>query len=147
MEDVVRAYDCSLPRIRREYVSRFNYSDEEKEEEADWIGNIIAQMNREGCREKGHLKQCQQVMQTLEEKHKELIDNDEAYRAQYYRVLPFIVELRKKGSHKDVSELETCFDALYGTMLLRLQHKDISPETQHAIEQISTLIAQLATDK
>ena len=38
------------------------------------------------------------------------------YNAEYYKVLPFIVELRQRGD-KDLNEIETCLDALYGVML------------------------------
>ena len=65
------------------------------------------------------------------------------YNAEYYRVLPFIVELRNKGD-KDVNEVETCLNALYGTMMLRLQHKTISPDTEHAIKEISTFLGMLS---
>jgi len=84
------------------------------------------------------------VLKNLEQKHNALLETDEQYRAQYYRVLPFIVELRRRGASKEVSELETCFDALYGIMMLRLQQKEISPETQHAIDEISALVALLS---
>ena len=45
------------------------------------------------------------------------------YSAAYYKALPFIVELRSKGADKDVPELETCFDAMYGVLMLKLQEK------------------------
>ena len=32
IEDLIRAYGCSLSRIKAEYISQFNYSDEQKEE-------------------------------------------------------------------------------------------------------------------
>ena len=32
VEDIIRAYDCQLSRIRSEYISQFDYSDEQKEE-------------------------------------------------------------------------------------------------------------------
>ena len=35
VEDIIRAYDCQLSRIRSEYISQFDYSDEQKEELAD----------------------------------------------------------------------------------------------------------------
>ena len=57
---------------------------------------------------------------------------------------PYIVELRNKGDKKDVSELENCFDALYGVMLLRLQHKPISDETAKAVADITKLLAMLS---
>ena len=32
IEDTIRAFDCSLRRIRDEYVSRFDFTEEQKEE-------------------------------------------------------------------------------------------------------------------
>ena len=31
MEDLIRAYGCSLTRIRREYIDRFDYTDQQKD--------------------------------------------------------------------------------------------------------------------
>ena len=45
---------------------------------------------------------------------------------------------------KNISEIETCLDALYGIMMLRMQKKEISPETEHAIKEISTFIGMLS---
>ncbi len=86
-------------------------------------------------------------MQALSELHADLLASTKFpfYSTEYYRVLPFIVELRqKKGIDQDASEIEACFDALYGVMMLRLQKKEISNETQRAIKEISTLIGMLS---
>ena len=40
-------------------------------------------------------------------------------------------------------ELETCFNALYGTMLLRLQNKEITQNTANAVKEITTFIGML----
>ena len=61
-----------------------------------------------------------------------------------YKVLPYIVELRNRGANKEENEIETCFNSLYGMMLLRLQKKDISPDTQHAVKEITTFIGMLS---
>ena len=58
-------------------------------------------------------------------------------------MLPYIVELRKRGNSEE-PEIETCFNALYGTMMLRLQKKEISPDTEHAIKEITTFIGMLS---
>ncbi|MBQ7422940.1 MAG: DUF4924 family protein [Prevotella sp.] len=146
MEDIIRAYDCSLTRIRREYIDKFQYSDEQKEEETDWFGNLVRMMNSEGLRTTGHLQINQVVLQELQELHSALLQSSKFpfYNSEYYRVLPFIVELRNRGANKDENEIETCFNALYGTMLLRLQKKEITQETQHAIKEITTLIGMLS---
>lgn len=58
-------------------------------------------------------------------------------------MLPYIVELRNRGANKEENEIETCFNSLYGVMLLRLQKKDITPNTLHAVKEITTFIGLL----
>lgn len=145
VEDTIRAFGCQLSRIRREYISQFDYTDEQKEEEADWYGNLIRMMNEEGCREKGHLTINKVTLWNLEELHRKLLDSTEYpfYNAAYYKVLPFIVELRNRSADKRDSEIETCFNSLYGVMMLRLQKKEISAQTANAVKEISNFIGLL----
>ena len=146
IEDTIRAFDCSLRRIRDEYVSRFDYTEQQKEEEIDWFGNLIRMMNTEGCREQGHLQINQVTLQTLQELHGQLLSSTKFpfYNAEYYKVLPFIVELRNRGADKEEGEVETCLNALYGVMMLRLQKKDITPNTQAAVKEITTFVGMLS---
>lgn len=146
VEDTIRAFGCSLSRIRDEYVSRFDYDDEQREEELDWFGNLIRMMNQEGCREQGHLQINRVTMQLLCDLHAQLLSSPKFpfYNTAYYKVLPFIVELRNRGGNKEENEVETCLNALYGVMLLRLQKKEITPNTAHAVKEISTFIGMLS---
>ncbi len=147
VEDIIRAYDCSLTRLRREYIAQFDYTDEQREEMTDWYGDLVRMMNLEGKRERGHLQINQVVMQQLTELNAELIESSKFpfYTSEYYKVLPYIVELRHKGGEaNDTPEIETCFNALYGTMLLRLQKKEITPDTEHAVKEITTFIGMLS---
>lgn len=165
IEDIIRAYQYSLTKIRKEYVDKFNYTDAQKDEEEDWFGDLIRMMNQEGCRENGHLQINKVIMQSLNELHAQLLTSSKFpfYSAEYYRVLPFIVELRGKTKQvadrmarkneanlKEIaanlghSEIETCFDVLYGVMMLRLQKKEISRETETAVKEITTLIGMLS---
>lgn len=146
VEDLIRAYGCSLSRIKNEYVSQFSdYTDEQRSELVDWYGDLIRMINQEGKREKGHLQINQIVVQDVSDLHAQLLQSSKFpfYNAEYYKVLPFIVELRNRGS-KDVGEIETCLNALYGTMMLRLQKKPISPETANAVKEITTFIGKLS---
>ena len=145
MEDLIRAYGSSLTRIRREYIDRFDYTDQQKDEEEDWFGDLIRMMNQEGKREKGHLAINEVLLQDFGDLHVRLLQSTRFpfYSAEYYRVLPFIVELRQKGD-KEIGEVETCLNALYGVMLLRMRQKPISPETAHAIKAITTFLGMLS---
>ena len=146
IEDIIRAMGCSLPLIRKAYISKFtDYTDEQKEDEIDWFGNLVRMMNEEGKRGQGHLNINDIIVRDLVDLHQRLLQSNRfpIYNAEYYKVLPFIVELRGKGD-KNISEIETCLDALYGIMMLRMQKKEISPETEHAIKEISTFIGMLS---
>ena len=146
IEDIIRAMGCSLPLIRKAYISKFtDYTDEQKEDEIDWFGNLVRMMNEEGKRDQGHLNINDIIVRDLVDLHQRLLQSNRfpIYNAEYYKVLPFIVELRGKGD-KNIREIETCLDALYGIMMLRMQKKEISPETEHAIKEISIFIGMLS---
>ena len=145
IEDLIRAYGCSLQRIRHEYIDKFDYTAEQKEEMLDWYGNLVRMMNQEGKRERGHLQINAIIVDDLMDLHNQLIQSTKFpfYNAEYYKGLPFIVELRNKGD-KHVNEIETCLDALYGVMLLRLKQKEITPDTMTAIKEITTFVGMLA---
>jgi flagellin-specific chaperone FliS len=103
-------------------------------------------MNEEGCREQGHLQINKVTLQLLTDLHTQLLESPKFpfYNTAYYKVLPFIVELRNRGANKQENEIETCFNSLYGVMMLRLQQKEITPNTQHAVKEISTFIGMLS---
>ncbi len=145
VEDIIRAYRCSLSAMRRDYLPHFAVADEQGEELADWYGNLIRMMNEEGKRAAGHLTINEIIVQQLGELHAALLASPRFpfYSAEYYKVLPFIVELRHKGS-SDSTEIETCLNALYGVLLLRMQKKEVSAATQHAVSEIVTFLGMLA---
>lgn len=66
------------------------------------------------------------------------------YSAEFYKTLPYIVELRAKAGENKVGEIETCFTALYGILMLRLRNQEVGKDTQEALGQISRFIAMLA---
>ena len=54
------------------------------------------------------------------------------------------MELRQKSGRQEEPEVDTCFEALYGVLLLRLQKKEISQGTAKAMEAISGFVSLLA---
>jgi len=104
-------------------------------------------MRREEVMQQGHLQINKNIITWLTDLHLQLLASPKFpyYSAAYYKALPFIVELRAKGANKEEPELETCFEALYGIVLLKLQKKEIGEETKKAQEAISTLLSMLST--
>ena len=145
VEDLIRAYGCDMERIRESLVSR--YPAEQQEELAQWYEDLIEMMRREEVMSQGHLQINRNIITWLTDLHLQLLASSKFpyYSAAYYKALPFIVELRAKGAKKEEPELETCFDALYGILLLKLQKKEISEETKKAQEAIAALLSMLST--
>lgn len=104
-------------------------------------------MEMEGKKQQGHLQINKNVIIRLNDLHNALLDSPKfpEYRAEYYKTLPFIVELRAKSGDTPAGEIETCFNALYGTLMLRLQHRELSKGTLEAVNRISHFIAKLST--
>ena len=147
IEDLIRANGLDIDKIQESIIDKYNnLSDEQRKEMRDWYESLIDMMRREGVVDKGHLQINKNVIIQLDDLHHQLLNNEKfaSYSAQFYHTLPIIVELRAKAGDNKVGEIETCFNALYGILLLRLQGKDISEETKQATAQISKFLAVLA---
>lgn len=145
-EDLIRANDCDIDRVEQNIISLYGADPKTHAEIKDWYENLIKMMELEGAKQHGHLQINKNVIIRLTDLHNALLDSPKfpEYRAEYYKTLPFIVELRAKSGDAPAGEIETCFNALYGTLMLRLQHRPISKGTQEAVGQISHFIARLS---
>ena len=145
VEDMLRAYGCDLERIRQNLVSRF--PEDQQGELVQWYEDLLEMMRCEEVMQQGHLQINKNVISWLTDLHLQLLASPKFpyYSAAYYKALPFIVELRSTGANKEEPELETCFEALYGILLLKLQKKEISEETKKAQEAITTMLSMLST--
>lgn len=148
VEDIIRANGLDLGRIEKNVIDRFSgLSDAQRREMREWYESLIDMMRREGVEKTGHLQINRNVLVQLAELHQALLADPrfESYTAEFYKTLPYIVELRSRAGEEKTGEIETCFTALYGMLMLRLQSKEITPETQNAVAQISRFIALLAS--
>lgn len=146
VEDIIRAHHLDIESIQKGIIDQFDQPDNIKNEIKDWYEGLIEMMKLEGKSESGHLQINRNIIIDLTDLHLRLLKSpkEPEYIASYYKTLPFIVELRSKTEDKNIPELETCFAALYGFLLLRLQQKEISGETQAAISQISSFLRMLS---
>ena len=148
IEDMIRANDLDIEKIERNVIDRFNLTAQQRKEMVDWYESLIDMMRREGIEKSGHLQMNRNILGQLVALHQALLKDPgfPEYSAEFYRTLPFIVELRSKAGDEKPGEIETCFNALYGMLMLRLKGQEITPDTLNAIKQISHFIAVLAHD-
>lgn len=147
VEDTLRAYGLDVERMAGEYIPLFGLDAEKSEAMKGWYESLVEMMREEDVTEKGHLQVNKNIIILLNDLHAQLLKSSKHpfYSAAYYKALPFIVELRAKSAEsQEKGEIENCFDALYGVMLLRAQKKEISAETATAIDNIAKFMGLLS---
>lgn len=148
VEDIIRANGLDIEAIDRNVCSRF--PDEQHRQLMEWYESLIDMMRREEVVEKGHLQINKNTLGLLADLHRRILADPQPkfddYRKEFYTALPFIVELRARAGENKAGEIETCFNALYGMLMMRLSKKEISTETQRAFDCISKFIALLSYD-
>ncbi len=147
IEDIIRANELDIDKIRENVIARHSgLTDSQRHQMEEWYESLIDMMRREGVTKNGHLQLNKNVIMQLVQLHNALLKDSRfaEYSKRFYSVLPFIVELRSKAGTEPKGEIETCFNALYGTLMLRLRGAEISPDTLAAVTQISKFIAMLS---
>lgn len=147
IEDLIRANGLDIDKIEKNLIDpHTNLDPQQRKEMKEWYESLIDMMRREDVAQKGHLQLNKNVIIDLEDLNRRLLADPKfaAYSTQYYATLPLIVELRARSGEEKPGEIEACFNALYGTMLLKMQGKEISEQTTAAIAQISKFLALLA---
>jgi len=145
MEDLIRAYGCDIDRLREGVVAQ--YPAEDRKAEDEWYANLCDMMHTEGVVKEGHLQINKNVLAELADLHHRIANSNKypLYNAVYVKTLPYIVELRSQQPEDNrKGEIETCFNALYLAMMLRLRKQPISAETQRAIDQITSFVRTLS---
>lgn len=146
IEDIIRANDLDIDKIKANVIDKYDLDPEQRRQMTEWYESLIDMMRRENVVEKGHLQLNKNVIIQLVQLHTALLRDPRfgEYIKRFYAALPFIVELRSKSGDDPKGEIETCFNALYGMLMLRLRSKEITPQTQEAISHISSFIALLS---
>lgn len=161
VEDILRAYGCNEQRIADEYLARFQVDGETMDSMRQWYADLCEMMRSEQKMERGHLQICNNVVIGLEDLNAALLGSDKFpyFKQMYYKVLPYVVELRAKHSGTSTtptegslntqtgaekSELMYLFEFLYGVMILRLKQTPISQGTEETVKNITAFLGQLS---
>lgn len=101
-------------------------------------------MHREGVVEKGHLQLAENALGELEELDAQLRQEDAIYRASVLRLQPSLNLLKAKTDRPTMSDIEACLLLLYQIMLLRLQKREITPQTAEVQQRATRLLQFLS---
>lgn len=147
LEDMLRACNLDINIVKQRMVDLYPTDESTKQAMLQWYDDLIEMMRIEGVKDKGHLQINNNILIELDDLHRMLLKSTKypQYGSIFYQTLPIIVELRSKSGEEKSDEIETCFNALYGVMMMRLRKAEITELTAKAIAQISRFISTLAT--
>lgn len=146
IEDIIRAYDFNVDLIIENYVRPQLPDASFIEQYREWYADLSKKMIFQRIEKQGHLDELKELIVELSYLHNTLLNlsDDNKYRTLYEAASTFIEEFKLKSNLKDKNHIEILFHAMYMKLLLRLQKKEISAETEEAFDSMRILLAFLA---
>lgn len=145
-EDAIRALGLDIDSVCAKLIDPTGVTGEERLQAKEWYESLIMMMRMENAVKGGHLQISKNAVIRLDDLHRELLASDSHpdYCDKYYSVLPLIVELRAKSGGAPAGEVETCLNALYGVLTLKMRGSEVSQATLQAAERISGFLELLS---
>jgi hypothetical protein len=145
VENLIRAFHLDMDMINENLVSSYQTEKETKQEISAWYKNLVKMMEKEGKQKKGHLQFLTNLVNDLHEFHLRLINTeaDPMYVSVYKAVAGLINELKQKNPAAE-NDVQVAIDGVYGYLLLKIQRKEITPETKDAVKRLSQWLAHLS---
>jgi hypothetical protein len=144
MEDVMRSFNMDIELVTKNLIPA-EIDTDQKQLLAKEYSDFILVMRNESIVDKGHTSEFNEIISELAYLHQMLLSlyQDKFYQTIHQKALPNIKELQAKSSAKNLTEVETCVNGLYFTLLLRMKKKMLSDETLAAIKSFTDLLSYL----
>ena len=108
------------------------------------LQDLYNMMHQENIMADGHLQLAKNALSELEELHEDILQQEATYRAAMLRLTPALNLLKAKTNTPTMSDIEACLILLYQVMLLRLQQREISTETEETQKQATQVLQYLS---
>lgn len=146
IEDVIRAYKFDIEEIIEHYVRPQLPDESFLDQYRQWYRSLINEMLAQNLEKSGHVASMNEVMIELTYLHNTLLSmtQDSKYQVVFETATPFIEEFKAKSNLKDRNHVEIALHAMYMKLLLRLQKKEISAESEEAFDAMRMMLAYLS---
>lgn len=146
IEDVIRAYQFDIDAIMDKFVEPQLADKNLVPAYKKWYSKLIRDMKDQRIEKVGHLLELNETLIELSYLHNMLLGqaNDSKYIEYNEKAQSFINEFKQKSNLKEKNDVELIFGAMYMKLLLKLQKKEISQETESAFDAMRLVLAYLA---
>jgi hypothetical protein len=108
------------------------------------LRDLNEMMHQENIMNGGHLQLAKNALDELEDLHNDLLDQEATYRSAIIQISPSLNILKSKTDRPTMSDIEACLVLLYQIMLLKLQKRPISSETEQVQKQATQILQYLS---
>ncbi|MGE0018335.1 MAG: DUF4924 family protein [Draconibacterium sp.] len=146
IEDLIRAFQLDMEQIQEKLISKYQTENETQQTEITaWYQNLVLMMGKEGISEKGHFQFLMNLINELNEFHLKLMETAQVpeYVQTYKTIAGLITELKLK-SNGNKNNIQISLEAIYGYLLLKMQQKEVTPETSDAVQRLGGWLGQLS---
>jgi len=146
IEDLIRAFQLDMEQIQKKLIPQYVTENETQQTEITaWYQNLVLMMEKEGIREKGHFQFLINLINDLNQFHLKLMETDQVpeYVQTYKTIAGLITELKLK-SNGNKNNIHISLEAIYGYLLLKMQKKEVTPETSDAVQRLSSWLGKLS---
>jgi hypothetical protein len=145
IEDIIRAFKLDENAIMDNFVLPQLPDRSFENSYREWYQGLIKQMKIQRIDEKGHLAELSEIIVELSYLHQTLLTaaKDQNYIDIFERALPLMEDFISRSNLKDKNHIEIAFHAMYMKLLMKLQKKEISAETEEAFDAMRMLLAYL----
>ncbi len=145
IEDIIRAFKLDVDAIMNNFVLPQLPDRSFEAQYRNWYEGLVKQMKVQKIEEKGHLAELNEIIVELSYLHQTLLNmaKDEKYAGIFERALPLMEDFKSRSNLKEKNHIEIAFHAMYMKLLMKLQKKEISAETEDAFDSMRMLLAYL----
>lgn len=146
VEDTIRAFEFDIDKLERDLISKYDQPGNVKREIRDWYENLAIHMKNEKVEKSGHVGFITNVINELYGFHLLLLSKPEEteYKQIFASVMPLIREMNARQKWSSGNEIETCLNAVYLYLMMRLRNDEISPETSDAMDHFIKFLGVLS---
>ena len=144
IEDLLRALEFDDGKIRSALIDPLTIEEKKKQDTFFWYAGIANILKEEKKETVGHTRHSLHLINELNYVHLYLLKKDKKYSNIYNVAKSDIEDFADKSGKRPSNEVETCFDALYSKLLMRMKGMTIFDETSSAFDRITHMIAYLS---
>lgn len=123
-----------------DYLRAFPEAAEQNEE----LANIYQMMHANDVMDGGHIQLAQIALKELEMLSDDIIAQEATYKAAMLQLTPSLNLLKARTDRPTMTNIEACLVLLYQIMMLRLQGKPVSAETEEVQKQATGILQYLS---